>query len=120
MVSAEEFEVVAEIYDSIRVLYTKLHPSNDSKLAKDFDKKLKNVMEELSQTVNNPSLNQFYKMEKSLKSKTELYNMCSEKISFYFKDLKTPSLLASIDTRSMFKILNAVFNGYQQIINKII
>ena len=57
MVSAEEFEVVAEIYDSIRVLYTKLHPSNDSKLAKDFDKKLKNVMEELSQTVNNPSLN---------------------------------------------------------------
>ena len=61
-INADEFEHIAEIYDQIRLLHQQLlfsERSNsnlktqvDRNLASYFDAKLKQIMEELSQTVN--------------------------------------------------------------------
>ena len=48
LINPDEFEEIAEIYDSIRVLHSKVNPSIDSNLAADFDSKLREVMEALS------------------------------------------------------------------------
>jgi hypothetical protein len=37
LINPDEFEEIAEIYDSIRQLHSKLDPLRDSQLASDFD-----------------------------------------------------------------------------------
>ena len=50
LINPEEFEEIAEIYDSIRLLHS--NQNIDNSLAADFDAKLKEIMESLSTTVN--------------------------------------------------------------------
>jgi hypothetical protein len=56
LINPDEFEEIAEIYDSIRLLHSKANPEIDRALAADFDAKLREVMETLSQTVNSDIL----------------------------------------------------------------
>lgn len=75
-------------------------------------------MEDLSDTVNNPMLNSQLKREKSLKSKCDLYNVCSDKIVIYFKELSTKSN-SSNSTLQISKTLCSVFEGYKSIIESL-
>lgn len=65
LINADEFEEIAEIYDSIRLLHSKINPERDSALAEDFDNRLKVIMENLSQYVNSPNISIVFK-KKSL------------------------------------------------------
>lgn len=69
LINAEEFEHIAEIYDTIRMITSKVNPHRDSQLAQDFDDRLKHVMEDLSDTVNDARINGSKKKDRSLKSK---------------------------------------------------
>lgn len=83
LINPDEFEEIAEIYDSIRVLHQKngvSDPHLDQTLASDFDHKLKEVMEALSQAVNSESLLTCVKRERSLTAKVDLLTMCAEKV----------------------------------------
>ena len=55
----------------------------DQALAADFDGKLKEVMEALSQAVNSESLLPTVKRERSLTAKVDLLTMCAEKVFDY-------------------------------------
>lgn len=86
LINADEFEEIAEIYDSIRVLHSNIDPERDQHLAQDFDFKLRQVMEDLSEAVKSPEISKTIKIERSLTSKFELYLMCSEKLCDFVKD----------------------------------
>ena len=61
LINADEFEEIAEIYDSIRVLHSKIDPQRDTLLAQDFDYKLRQVMEELAEAVKSSDLSRIIK-----------------------------------------------------------
>ncbi|TNV84525.1 hypothetical protein FGO68_gene3771 [Halteria grandinella] len=86
LINPDEFEEIAEIYDSIRILHSKLNPDMDSALANDFDLKLREVMEMLSNAVNSEALLKAVKREKSLTAKVDLLTMCAEKVFDYLAD----------------------------------
>lgn len=85
-INPDEFEEIAEIYDSIRLLHSKIHPAKDLRLAQEFDQRLREVMENLSEAVNNDNLDRTIKVERSLTAKFDLLTMCSEKLCDYIKD----------------------------------
>jgi hypothetical protein len=58
----------------------------DSALASDFDMKLREVMETLSNAVNSEALLKAVKREKSLTAKVDLLTMCAEKVFDYLAD----------------------------------
>ena len=89
LINPDEFEEIAEIYDSIRFLHSKIDSYNDVFLAQDFDNKLKSVMEDLSEVVNNDHISKQIKKERSISSKFELLTMCSEKICDFVKNPKS-------------------------------
>jgi hypothetical protein len=60
-----------------------LNPESDTKLAADFDGKLREVMEALSKAVNSELLPRPTKRERSITAKVDLLTMCSDKICDY-------------------------------------
>jgi len=83
LINPDEFEEIAEIYDSIRLLHARVNPQLDPTLAADFDARLREVMEALSQAVNSEELLRETKKERSITAKVDLLTMCAEKISEY-------------------------------------
>ena len=92
MINPDEFEEIAEIYDSLRALHASRDPSRDLFLAQDFDNKLKTLMESLSQTLQS-ALNPHLKKERTLTAKFDLLSICSDKICDY---LAVDKRLASV------------------------
>lgn len=82
-INPDEFEEIAEIYDSLRLLHSRQSPDADAQLAKDFDFKLREVMEALSTAVNSETLARESKLERSITAKVDLFTMCAEKFSDY-------------------------------------
>ena len=82
-INPDEFEEIAEIYDSLRLLHSRQSPDADAQLAKDFDLKLREVMEALSMAVNSETLPRESKLERSITAKVDLLTMCAEKFSDY-------------------------------------
>jgi hypothetical protein len=82
-INPDEFEEIAEIYDSLRLLHSRQSPDADTQLAKDFDLKLREVMEALSMAVNTDALPRESKLERSITAKVDLLTMCAEKFSDY-------------------------------------
>ncbi len=82
-INPDEFEEIAEIYDSLRLLHSRHSRDADAQLAKDFDYKLREVMEALSLTVNSETLPRESKLERSITAKVDLLTMCAEKFSDY-------------------------------------
>ncbi|CDW90802.1 UNKNOWN [Stylonychia lemnae] len=114
LINPDEFEEIAEIYDTIRLLHSKLDSSKDMQLAQDFDYKLKSVMEALSEVVKSERIGREVKKERSLSSKQELYSMCAEKISDYIKDQSIKSINNSPNRKGKLQVSNvisAVFEG---------
>ena len=99
LINADEFEEIAEIYDSIRVLHSQINPSKDVSLAEDFDLNLREIMESLSSYVNDSTIKNTLKKEKSLKSKFMLYAICADKITDFLKEFEVKNLRQSTDTR---------------------
>ena len=89
-INPDEFEEIAEIYDSLRLLHSQQSPDADAQLAKDFDLKLREVMEALSGAVNSETLTRESKLERSITAKVDLITMCAEKFSDYL--LMDPAL----------------------------
>ena len=89
-INPDEFEEIAEIYDSLRLLHSRQSPDADAQLAKDFDLKLREVMEALSGAVNSETLTRESKLERSITAKVDLITMCAEKFSDYL--LMDPAL----------------------------
>lgn len=79
---------MAEIYDSIRMLHAKVNPTVDAALAADFDAKLREVMEALSQAVNSESLSMPTKRERSVTAKVDLLTICSDKVCDYLHSVE--------------------------------
>ena len=79
-------------------------------------------MEGLSEVVNNHELSLDLKRERSLFSKYELYNVCSEKICDFFKEsMPSPPKNGSKNSgRSLpiSNIISAIFDGFKSIVNK--
>jgi hypothetical protein len=67
-------------------LHSKVNPSKDQQLAQEFDRKLKLVMESLSETVNDERNVRWVKIDKAFSSKVELLDTCCGKLALYFKD----------------------------------
>eukprot|EP00347_Sterkiella_histriomuscorum_P010213 403377168 len=118
LINPDEFEEIAEIYDTIRTLHQKLgDPKRDFQLAHDFDSKLKEVMEELSDAVKNEKVCKEVKQERSLSSKHELYHVCAEKIAEYVKErsLRGDSNYQSSPSKrgklTVPNVISAVFDG---------
>lgn len=82
-INPDEFEEIAEIYDSLRLLHSRHSLNADAQLAKDFDLKLREVMEALSLAVNSETLPRESKLERSITAKVDLLTMCAEKFSDY-------------------------------------
>ena len=78
----------------------------DATLAQDFDTKLREVMEVLSQAVNSDVLLKSVKKEKSLSAKVDLLTTCAEKIFDYLTDMDKRSKKGT-----NFQLLNGVLIG---------
>lgn len=120
LINPDEFEEIAEIYDSIRVLHSKLNPDMDSALASDFDLKLREVMEALSSAVNSEALLKAVKREKSLTAKVDLLTICAEKIFDYLAEQDKRSTAhrrgsdgggGTVSVKAQFQLLNGVIIG---------
>ncbi len=83
LINPDEFEELAEIYDSIRMIHAKVNPTLDAALAADFDDKLREVMEALASAVNSETLSRPTKRERSITAKVDLLTMCSDKVCDY-------------------------------------
>ena len=74
-----DLEQIAYIYDQIRLNHKSHQPSNDKKLATEFDNHLKTIMLKLSNALKNDDLPIKEKNAEVLKSKFFLYDVCFEK-----------------------------------------
>jgi len=100
LINPDEFEEIAEIYDTVRALHAKLDASKDQELAQAFDLKLRQVMESLAETVRDAGLGWAQKKAASLRAKQELLTVCSDKAIEFLKEVGAQGLASSPSKRS--------------------
>jgi hypothetical protein len=74
VIKPEDLEIIAVLYDSIRVLRRRIDEENDKNLADDFDRHLKNVMTELKESITTDDPTHI-KNANLLKAKFSLYEI---------------------------------------------